>query len=102
MDMTPIQSTATLPRSPPQSTHRASRAQRTARALSASLQAKVQDADESEEALRLTLKAAAHAKEELLANATEQAKIMEDEAAARAGIPGRGCRGQGGRSRQYS
>jgi cell division septum initiation protein DivIVA len=49
-----------------------------------SLQAKVQDADESQEALRLTLKAAAHAKEELLANAREQAKTMEDEAAARA------------------
>jgi DivIVA domain-containing protein len=48
------------------------------------LQAKVQDADESEEALRLTLKAAAHAKEELLANAREQAKTMEDEAAAKA------------------
>jgi len=49
-----------------------------------SLQAKVQDADDSQEALRLTLKAAAHAKEELLANAREQAKTMENEAAARA------------------
>lgn len=49
-----------------------------------SLQARVQDADESQEALRLTLKAAAHAKEELLANAREQATTMEDEATARA------------------
>lgn len=48
------------------------------------LQAKVQDANESEEALRLTLKAAAHAKEELLANAREQAKGMEEEAAGKA------------------
>ncbi|MCP4306905.1 MAG: hypothetical protein GY788_18910 [bacterium] len=50
----------------------------------ASLQAKVQDANESEEALRLTLKAAAHAKEELLAGARAQAKTMEDEAATKA------------------
>ena len=50
----------------------------------ASLEAKVQDANESEEALRLTLKAAAHAKEELLAGARQQAKAMEDEAAAKA------------------
>ncbi len=46
----------------------------------ASLAAKVQDANESEEALRLTLKAAAHAKEELLAGAREQAKATQDEA----------------------
>jgi DivIVA domain-containing protein len=50
----------------------------------ASLQAKVQDANESEEALRLTLKAAAHAKEELLAGAREQVKTMEGEAASKA------------------
>ena len=49
-----------------------------------SLQAKVQDANESEEALRLTLKAAAHAKEELLAGARDQAAQMEQEAAAKA------------------
>ncbi len=49
-----------------------------------SLQAKVQDADESQEALRLTLKAAAHAKQELLAGAREQAKQMEDAAADKA------------------
>ena len=49
-----------------------------------SLQAKVQDANESEEALRLTLKAAAHAKAELLAGAREQVKTMESEAAAKA------------------
>lgn len=49
-----------------------------------SLQAKVQDANESEEALRLTLKAAAHAKEELLAGARDQAKAMQEEAAANA------------------
>ncbi len=51
-----------------------------------SLEAKVRDADESEEALRLTLKAAAHAKEELLAGAREQASITQreaDEAAAK-------------------
>ncbi len=52
--------------------------------LIASLEAKVQDADESEEALRLTLKAAAHAKAELLAGAREQVKTMESEAAAKA------------------
>ncbi len=51
---------------------------------SAELQSKVQDASESEEALRLTLKAAAHAKEELLANAREQAAVMEQEASERA------------------
>ncbi len=45
-----------------------------------SLEAKVQDADESEEALRLTLKAAAHAKEELLAGAREQAEQTQREA----------------------
>lgn len=50
----------------------------------AGLQAKVRDADESEEALRLTLKAAAHAKEELLSNAREQASTMEAEAATKA------------------
>ena len=49
-----------------------------------SLQAKVQDANESEEALRLTLKAAAHAKEELLAGARDQASQMEQEAKAKA------------------
>ncbi|MDJ0496838.1 MAG: DivIVA domain-containing protein [Acidimicrobiia bacterium] len=49
-----------------------------------SLQAKVQDANESEEALRLTLKAAAHAKEELLAGARDQATQMEQEAGAKA------------------
>ncbi len=53
-------------------------------ALVPSLQAKVQDADESEEALRLTLKAAAHAKQELLAGARDQVKTMEAEAAAKA------------------
>ncbi len=50
----------------------------------AELEAKVQDADESEEALRLTLKAAAHAKEELLAAAREQAAVLESEAAEKA------------------
>ena len=55
-------------------------------AMVTSLQAKVQDADESEEALRLTLKAAAHAKQELLAGAREQAESMEAEAAAKAEI----------------
>jgi DivIVA domain-containing protein len=54
------------------------------RRSSAELQSKVQDASESEEALRLTLKAAAHAKEELLANAREQAALMEQEASERA------------------
>jgi cell division septum initiation protein DivIVA len=49
-----------------------------------SLQAKVQDANESEEALRLTLKAAAHAKEELLAGARDQAAQMEQEATVKA------------------
>ena len=44
----------------------------------------MQDANESEEALRLTLKAAAHAKEELLAGARDQVKIMEDAAAEKA------------------
>jgi len=48
------------------------------------LAAKVQDADESEEALRLTLKAAAHAKEELLAGARETAQTLEREASDRA------------------
>ena len=48
------------------------------------LDAKVQDASESEEALRLTLKAAAHAKEELLAGARQQAATMEEEASTRA------------------
>lgn len=46
----------------------------------ASLGARVQDAHESEEALRLTLKAAAHAKEELLATARQDAEAMEAEA----------------------
>lgn len=46
----------------------------------ASLDARVQDAHESEEALRLTLKAAAHAKEELLATARHDAEEMEAEA----------------------
>ncbi len=51
----------------------------------AALEAKVQDANESEEALRLTLKAAAHAKEELLAGAREQAETTQREADERAG-----------------
>lgn len=50
----------------------------------AELEAKVQDASESEEALRLMLKAAAHAKEELLAGAREQAAALEAEAADKA------------------
>jgi DivIVA domain-containing protein len=51
----------------------------------AELQAKVRDADESEEALRLTLKAAAHAKEELLTGARDQAAAIEREAEEKAG-----------------
>jgi DivIVA domain-containing protein len=54
------------------------------RRVGAELESKVQDASESEEALRLTLKAAAHAKVELLANAREQAAVMEQEASERA------------------
>lgn len=48
------------------------------------LQAKVRDADESEEALRLTLKAAAHAKEELLSGARERAAEIERDATEQA------------------
>lgn len=54
------------------------------RRVGAELQSKVQDASESEEALRLTLKAAAHAKEELLSNAREHVAVMEQEASERA------------------